>query len=144
MPPWLHWLAYGVVTWLIVVGLYGVVTSRHLVHLVVSLSVVQSATYVLLICIGYVRGAGAPIFADVPVGTPAVDPVVQALSFTDIVVSATTVALLLSFAVTLYARTGSVDPRDLAPLRVRTRETGGAHPGARRNASGPHAGDSDE
>ena len=128
MPLWLHWLAYGVAIWLVLVGLYGVVTSRHLVHLVVSLSVAQSATYLLLLCIGYLRGAGAPVFAGVPPGTPAVDPVVQAMSFTDIVVSATTVALLLSFVATLYARTGSVDPRDLAPLRARARTPEGAPP----------------
>ena len=34
----------------------GVVTSRHLVHLVVCLSVTQSATYVLLLAIGYREG----------------------------------------------------------------------------------------
>lgn len=128
LPAWLHWLAYGVVTWLVLVGLFAVVTSRHLVHLVASVSVVQSATYLLLLCVGYLKGAGAPVFAGVPPGTPAVDSVVQAMSFTDIVVSATTVALLLSFVATLHARTGSVDPQDLAPLRIRQRQTRAPRP----------------
>ena len=37
-------LAYGVVAWLFLVGIYGVVTSRNLIHMVVCLSVAQSAT----------------------------------------------------------------------------------------------------
>ena len=66
---------------------------------IVCLAVVQSATYVLLLSIGYRAGAGPPIFANVPPGTPAVDPVVQALTLTDIVVGATVTALLLALAV---------------------------------------------
>jgi hypothetical protein len=40
--------------------LYGIVTSRDLIHLVICLSVVQSSTYVLLISIGYKREASRP------------------------------------------------------------------------------------
>ena len=42
-------LAYGVVAWLFLVGIYGVVTSRNLIHMVVCVSVAQSATDVLLL-----------------------------------------------------------------------------------------------
>ena len=66
-------LPYYVAAWLLVVGLYGVVTSRHLVHLIICLTVVQSSTYVLLLTIGYRAGAAAPVFVDIPPGTPAVD-----------------------------------------------------------------------
>jgi multicomponent Na+:H+ antiporter subunit C len=52
------------------VGLYGIVTSRHLVHQIVCLIVVQSSTYVLLLGVGYRRGAAAPYFSDVSVHTP--------------------------------------------------------------------------
>ena len=71
-------LPYGVSIWLFLIGLYGVATSRHLIHLIVCLSVAQSSTYILLLAIGYRHGAGPPIFLRAPVGTPAVDPVVQA------------------------------------------------------------------
>ena len=56
--PWL------VAAWLFAVGLYGLVTSRHYVHLVGCLTVCQSATYVLLLGIGYVHEAGPPVFYD--------------------------------------------------------------------------------
>ncbi len=111
------WLAYGVTAWLFVIGLYGVVSSRHFVHLVMCLTVVQSATYVLLLAIGYRTGAVAPVFADIPIGTPAVDSVVQALMLTDVVVEATVVALLLALVVQLHKARGTLDPNRLRELR---------------------------
>ena len=103
--------------WVLVVGLYGIVTSRHLVHLIVCLIVVQSSTYVLLLGVGYVTGAAAPYFYDIPVGTPAVDPVVQALALTDVVVEAAVTALLLAFAIQAHKRFGTLDPHELASLK---------------------------
>jgi multicomponent Na+:H+ antiporter subunit C len=110
-------LAYVVAVWLFVVGIYGVVTSRHLVHLVTCLSVAQASTYVLLLGIGYRTGGQAPIFGDIPSSTPVVDPVVQALALTDVVVGATVSALLLALAVQAHKRFGSVDPDELNALR---------------------------
>jgi multicomponent Na+:H+ antiporter subunit C len=107
---------YSVAAWLFFVGLYGVITSRDVIHLVICLSVIQSATYVLLVAIGYRTNQGAPIYADVPPALPAVDPVVQALTLTDIVVGATSTALLLALAVQVYKHRGSVDPDRLQPL----------------------------
>jgi multicomponent Na+:H+ antiporter subunit C len=73
----------------------------------------QSSTYVLLLTIGYVEGGTAPIFADVPKGTRAVDPVVQALTLTDVVVSVAVSALLLAMAIQVQRRTGTQDPDQL-------------------------------
>lgn len=110
-------LPYFVAVWLFAVGLYGIVTSRNLVHLIICLSVVQSSTYVLLLSIGFRTGRVAPIFADIPVGTPTVDPVVQALMLTDVVVEVTVTALLLALAVRAHERTGQLDPHRLGMLR---------------------------
>ena len=106
-----------VVAWVLGVGLYGIVTSRHLVHQIICLIVVQSSTYVLLLGVGYKRGAVAPYFHDIPVHTPAVDPVVQALALTDVVVEAAVTALLLSFAIQAHKRFGTLDPQELVQLR---------------------------
>jgi multicomponent Na+:H+ antiporter subunit C len=109
-------LPWAVAAWLLGIGLYGIVTSRHYVHLIGCLSVVQSATYVLLLGVGFRRGAGPPIFYDHPPGTPAVDPVVQALVLTDIVIGATVTALLLALVLQLYRRRGTLDPQELRPF----------------------------
>src|SRR6185312_772056 len=107
---------YLVAAWLFCIGIYGVVTSRNFIHLVMCLAVVQSSTYVLLLSIGYRAGGTAPVFAGVPVGTPAVDPVVQALMLTDIVVEATVVALLLALALQLQKHADTLDPDKLRAL----------------------------
>jgi multicomponent Na+:H+ antiporter subunit C len=111
--PWL------VAAWLVCVGLWGIVSSRNFVHLIGCLTVVQSATYVVLLSVGFRWGAGPPIFYDHPPGTPAVDPVVQALVLTDIVVGATVDALLLALALQLHKRRGTLDPEELRPFRRR-------------------------
>lgn len=111
----MSFLPYAVAAWIVVIGLYGVVTSRNLVHLVMCLAVVQSASYLVLLSIGYQKDAVAPVFDTVPVGTRAVDPVVQALTLTDVVVGVTVTALLLSLAVQAHKRYGTLDPEELRP-----------------------------
>jgi multicomponent Na+:H+ antiporter subunit C len=94
------------------------VTSRHLVHLILCLAVVQSSTYLLLLGVGFRDlPAQAPIFKDVPPGTPTVDPVVHSLTLTDIVVGATVIALLLALTVQVQKYRGTVNPDKLRPLR---------------------------
>jgi multicomponent Na+:H+ antiporter subunit C len=110
-------LPYAVALWVLLWGLYGIVSSKNLVHLIVCLGVMQSATYLLLLGIGYKAGGVAPIFADMPQNTPAVDPVVQALMLTDVVVEATVVALLLALAVKAHQQGGSLDPKKLRSLK---------------------------
>jgi multicomponent Na+:H+ antiporter subunit C len=103
-----------VAAWLFLIGIYGIITSRHLVHLCLCLAIVQASTYVLLTVIGYRTGLPAPVFVDsVTPGQPAVDPVIQALMLTDVVVEATVVALLLAITVQIHKRTGSVDPNEV-------------------------------
>jgi multicomponent Na+:H+ antiporter subunit C len=106
-----------VAAWILIAGLYGIVTSRHLVHQIVCLIVVQSSTYVLLLGVGYKRGGAAPYFSDIPVHTPAVDPVVQALALTDVVVEAAVTALLLALAIQAHKRFGTLDPQELASMK---------------------------
>src|ERR1700753_3419353 len=113
----MQYFPFVVVAWILAVGLYGMVTSRHLVHLIMCLIVAQSSTYVLLLGVGYRTGAVAPYFYDIPVHTPAVDPVVQALSLTALVVEAAVTALLLAFAVQAQKRFGTLDPQELVHLK---------------------------
>lgn len=113
----MSYLPYVIAAWIFLIGLYGLITSRNLIHLIICLSVIQSSTYVLLVAIGYRTGAAAPIFADIPPGTPAVDSVVQAVMLTDVVVEVTVVALLLALAVQTHKRHGTIDPDKLRQLR---------------------------
>lgn len=117
MPGPLHLLPYFVAAWLFFCGLYGLVTSRHLVHSVICLAILQSSTYILLLGIGYRVGGAAPVFAGIAPGVLTVDPVVQALMLTDVVVEAVVVALLLAMVVKAHERSGTVAPEELRTLR---------------------------
>jgi multicomponent Na+:H+ antiporter subunit C len=111
-------LPYLVAVWLLAAGLWGVVTSRHLVHMVMCVAVMQASTYVLLLAVGYRTGGKAPIITTtVPPSSRFVDPVVQALTLTDVVVEATVVAVLLALTVQAHKRFGTVDPDQLGALR---------------------------
>jgi multicomponent Na+:H+ antiporter subunit C len=112
----LSFLPFAVAAWLFIVGLYGIVSSRNLVRTILSLTIVQSATYVVLLGIGYRTGGQAPIFADIPAVATTVDPVVQVIVLTDVVIEATVTALLLALAVQANKRFGSLDPDELRAI----------------------------
>lgn len=110
-------LPYLVAVWLLVVGIWGVITSRHLVHMVLCLTVMQASTYVLLLAVGYRTAGKAPIVsATSPPSSQFVDPIVQALTLTDVVVEATVVAVLLALTVQAHKRFGTADPDQLGHL----------------------------
>jgi multicomponent Na+:H+ antiporter subunit C len=109
--------AYVVAGVLVLLGGLGIARSRDLVHAVVCLFVAQSGTYVLLLAIGYQENASAPVFSSTsPPSTKVADPVVQALTLTDVVVSATVTALLLALAIQIGKQHGTVDPDELTSL----------------------------
>lgn len=110
-------LPYLLAVWIFLVGLYGIVTSRDLIHITVCLSVCQSATYVLLLAIGYREHATAPVFGDIPTSRRVVDPVVEALTLTDIVVAVAISSLLLALALRVYDRNTSLDPSRIVGQR---------------------------
>jgi multicomponent Na+:H+ antiporter subunit C len=99
------------------VGLYGIVSSRDLIHITVCVSVCQSATYILLLAIGYREHATAPVYGDIPTSRKVVDPVVQSLTLTDIVVAVAVSALLLALALKAFEHQGSLDPAEIAELK---------------------------
>jgi multicomponent Na+:H+ antiporter subunit C len=110
--------AYLVAVWLLVIGAFGITRSHNLIHAVICLSISQSGTYVLLLAVGFQSSATPPVFGE-PASSPStrvVDPVVQAMTLTDIVVSATVTALLLALAVQIHKRHGTLDPDELREL----------------------------
>lgn len=97
------------------IGLWGVMTHRNLLRIIISLSLVGTGTHILIVAIGYVRGGTAPIIdraltiADAP--HRAVDPIPSALVVTAIVIGLAVTAVLLAYAIRLYdaKKTLSID-----------------------------------
>lgn len=110
-------LVYGLAAFVFLVGLVGVATTRNLLHAVVCIGVAQSATYILLLAVGYRHGGTAPVFSGISTSRRTVDPVVQALALTDIVVGVAVAGMLLVFALKAFERSGSLDPAELTGMR---------------------------
>ena len=113
----MSYVPYALAAWIFLVGLFGIVTSRNIIHITVCVSVCQSATYVLLLAIGYRTRGTAPVFADVPTSRRTVDPIVQSLTLTDLVVAVAVSALLLALALKAYEHHHSLDPAEIADLQ---------------------------
>jgi multicomponent Na+:H+ antiporter subunit C len=97
------------------IGLWGVLTHRNILRIIISLSLIGTGTHILIVAIGYVRGGTAPIIdRALPVADAAaraVDPVPSALVVTAIVIGLAVTAVLLAYAIRLYdaRKTLSID-----------------------------------
>ena len=107
---------------LFMVGLYGALTQRNLIKIIVGVAIMEYAVNLFLILIGY-RGANpvAPIEDAEHTGAAftaaAVDPFPQAMVLTAIVISLGTLALLVAIALRLYHKYGTYDVTEIRRLR---------------------------
>ena len=91
---------------LVLIGLWGILTQRHIIRMIVGFSLLDTGIHMVMIAIGYVTGGTAPIINNaVPMAEAAnriVDPVPSALVLTAIVIGLGVTAVMLSFAVRIY------------------------------------------
>ncbi|MDI3517224.1 MAG: multicomponent Na+:H+ antiporter subunit [Thermotogota bacterium] len=94
---------------LIAIGVYGLLSQRHLFKMLVSLSVLELGVNILLVSIGYSKDGVAPILTPPEQIINPVDPLPQALVLTAIVIGVGTTALMSIIIVKIYKRTGTLD-----------------------------------
>ncbi len=99
---------YWVALVLFVMGIYGALTERNLIKIVIGFKIMESALLLLLIRLAYSPGDMAPLLGT-DVTASVADPVPHALTLTAIVISASTTALMLSFIIQINRRFGTVD-----------------------------------
>lgn len=98
------------------VGLWGVLVKRNMIKIIVSLCIMEYALFLFFGLIGYRHGGAAPI--ELPgVKGAFVDPLPQAVVLTAIVIGLGTTALLVSTAVRVYEKYGTLDVREIRRLR---------------------------
>lgn len=100
---------------LVLVGLWGMLTHRNILRIIIGLSLVDTGIHIVMVSTGYVRGGTAPIF-DKGFGavrsiSGTVDPIPSALVVTAIVIGFSVTAVMLAYAIRLYdaRRTLSID-----------------------------------
>lgn len=98
---------------LILIGLFGALSNRNILRMIVAFAVANTGVNLVLVGVGYMRGRTAPILNDaVPAAEAAsriIDPVPQALVLTAIVIGVGVTALMLAYAYRLYQTKGSLD-----------------------------------
>lgn len=102
---------------LFLVGLYGVLTRRNIIKIIIGLSFMEFSLFLFLILIGYIEAGSAPILSKTGEITRYVDPLPQAMVLTAIVIALATNAMLLAIAVRLYKRYGTFDIRKINELK---------------------------
>ncbi len=106
---------------LLIIGLYGMLTQKNLIKIVIGFSIVDTGTHIIIVSIGYLRGRTAPILdgaVDLANATKqVVDPIPSVLVLTAIVIGLAVTALMLSFIIKLYKKNKSLSIDDYQELK---------------------------
>jgi multisubunit Na+/H+ antiporter MnhC subunit len=100
---------------LILIGLWGMLTHRNILRIIIGFSLVGTGTHIIIVAIGYVTNGTAPIIdraLSVSEATSrAVDPIPAALVVTAIVIGMAVTAVMLAYTIRLYdsKKTLSID-----------------------------------
>jgi multisubunit Na+/H+ antiporter MnhC subunit len=98
---------------LILIGLFGALTNRNILRMIVSFSVADTGVNLVMVAVGYMHGRTAPILNEaVPAAQASariIDPVPQALVLTAIVIGVGVTALMLAYAYKLYESRRTLD-----------------------------------
>jgi len=99
------------------VGLYGLVRKRNIIKIIIGLGIIEYAVNLFLILIGYRMHGRAPILAQDQAILTMVDPLVQAMVLTTIVIGLATMMVAVALAVRIYEKYNTFDITKIRRLR---------------------------
>jgi multisubunit Na+/H+ antiporter MnhC subunit len=108
---------YIAVAILISLGVYTLIFKKNLIKIAIGITIIESGTNLFLITLGYKKGAVAPIYTQAPEGMKMVLPTPQALTLTSIVIGVATTALILSIAMMIFKKYGTLDADEVRRLK---------------------------
>jgi len=96
---------------LMLVGIYGLLSQRNVIKMIVSLNIFEIGLNIFIISVGYVKGGLAPILTSevTSSGSVFVDPLPHALVLTAIVIGVGVTALALALAKRMYNKYGTYE-----------------------------------
>lgn len=94
---------------LFLVGVYGVLTKRDLIKIILSIAIMGYAANLFFILFAYRSQAVYPILTEQTMGAAMVDPLPQALVLTSIVIELGMTALLVTLTVRLFQKYRTFD-----------------------------------
>jgi multisubunit Na+/H+ antiporter MnhC subunit len=97
---------------LILIGLWGMLTQRNMIRMIIGFSLMDTGIHIVMVSIGYVTSGTAPIINDAvsieSAASMVVDPVPSALVLTAIVIGLGVTAVMLAFAIRIYRARGTI------------------------------------
>ncbi len=94
---------------LLLVGLYGALTKRDLIKIILSLGIMGYAVNLMIILFAYKKGASFAIMVKDGINSNMVDPLPQALILTSIVIELGITAMLVALAIRLFQKYKTFD-----------------------------------
>ncbi|MFC1658156.1 sodium:proton antiporter [Candidatus Omnitrophota bacterium] len=99
------------------IGIYCILRKRNLIKIIIGLAIIEYAVNLLFILVGYRMHGRAPILAKDQEVLNMVDPLVQALVLTAIVIGLAVTALIVAIAIRIYEKYGTFDITKIKQLR---------------------------
>ncbi|NBI06064.1 NADH-quinone oxidoreductase subunit K [Senegalia massiliensis] len=96
---------------IVLIGLFGLSTSKGIIKTIISLNITQAAIILLFLSIGATEGGEIPILNGI--AEKIVDPIPQALMITTIVIGASITALSLMLAIKVFHYYGTLSWKEL-------------------------------
>ncbi|OQY38935.1 MAG: cation:proton antiporter [Candidatus Cloacimonetes bacterium 4572_65] len=116
----LEQLVLGLGFVLILLGLWGMLTNKNIIKIIIGFSIMDTGVHLAILNIGYLKGKTAPILDKAIEGSAVnavIDPIPSAMVLTAIVIGLAVTALMLAFAVALYKSKGSLMINDYEELK---------------------------
>ena len=106
---------------LVLIGLWGIISQKNLIRMVIGFSLFDTGLHVIMISIGYIKNGTAPILDNavdkLKAAEQVVDPMPQALVLTAIVIGLGVTALMLAYVVRLHKAKGSLNITNFKDLK---------------------------
>jgi multicomponent Na+:H+ antiporter subunit C len=99
------------------IGLYGLLRKRNIVKMIIGLAIMGYSVNLFFVLLGYRTRGRAPIDAPDQLISNMVDPLPQAVVLTSIVVGLAMMALLISLAIRIYEKHGTLDITKINKLK---------------------------
>ena len=123
-------MVYLLCTLLLMVGLFGLISQRNLIKIILSIAIIEYAVNLFFVLAGYRDDGIAPIMTERTEQLPesvrfagrAVDPLPQAMVLTSIVIGLAFTALMVTMALRIYNVYGTYDIREIWEKRDKKRK----------------------
>lgn len=110
-------LFYAMAFIIFLTGFWIMLSHSNLIKKIIGMNIMESAIFLFLVAIGYIKDGSAPIVTDPALELTYVNPIPSALILTGIVVGVSVTAFALGLTVKLYQHYGTVDVDEITRMR---------------------------